>query len=209
MICSSSSASRCSAVMSRSPSLAARSTASASRFTCVELTGSGNAAIDASSAFVISAMVSGENAASEKSFMEGLLPFGRALSAKSAQDLGTQRHEPCPDPRKPWQHQQLRLHQRKQALDYQQTGCIGGDDHAGAGNPVAMACNSNSNSDELHGLDDANRNSQQQQRLIRAEVVDPRVTACQKTLVGLLGFHLNGGHSALASVGFCDNAVTT
>src|ERR1700712_5738059 len=109
MICSSSNASLCMAVISRSPSLAARSTASASRLTWVELTGSGSAAIDALSALVISAMVSGEKEASEKSFIEGLLVWGIALPADGAQGLRAQSNEPHPNRGEPGQHQQLRL----------------------------------------------------------------------------------------------------
>src|ERR1700748_3057589 len=109
MICSSSNASRWMAVISRSPSLAARSTASASRFTCVELTGSGSAAIEALSAFVISAMVSGEKAASEKSFIKALLVSVLARPADSAQNLCALRDEPRPNRREPGQHQQFRL----------------------------------------------------------------------------------------------------
>lgn len=69
MICSSSKARRCITAGSRSPVLAARRTDSASRVTWVELTGSGRAATAPSSACVISAIRSGENEASEKSFI--------------------------------------------------------------------------------------------------------------------------------------------
>jgi len=42
---------------------------SANKFTCVELTGSGSVAIDESRATVIARIISGENAAFEKSFI--------------------------------------------------------------------------------------------------------------------------------------------